>query len=344
MGNKPFISIILPVYQAVDYIGECLCSIAAQDYDGRIECIIIDDDGKDGSMSLVREFINAYHGPISFHIVSHNQCRGAATARNTGIKEASGEYIFFLDSDDVIPPHALSSLAAPLAMERFDVIVGRHQDIGLSQRIGPSLPQGTQLHNHEILKHYLCFHWTSTVWNKLFSASFIRNNSLWFHDGIIFEDDLWMFESSAKAKSLYAVDSITYFYRIREGSVMTATTLDKRVLSLHTLIREMYHLIETNNLKKHVKSHDRLEFYRMMLFQLLRGDQTYFNRIYELQRKEIHKTWRECFICNKCSLHKQIRDFHFALPVDLGEKYLFTWLKIEQNINSFMKGLGCSNR
>lgn len=327
MGYKPFISIIVPVYQVIDYIGHCLRSIAAQDYPGRIECIIIDDCGKDGSMRVVQEFINSYNGPITFHTVSHNQCRGAAAARNTGMKEASGEYIFFLDSDDEIPPHALSSLAAPLEMEKFDIIVGRHQEIGLSQRMGPSLPQGTLLHNQEILQQHLRSHWAPTVWNRLFLASFIRNNCLWFHEGIIFEDDLWMFEASAVAQSLYVVDTISYFYRVHEGSVMTATLLDKRVFSFHILIRELYHFIATKNLNKDVRCHDRLEFYRMMLFRLLLEDRPYFNRIYQLQRKEIHKTWKECFICNNCRLNKQIRDIHLALPAVWGEKYLFMWLK-----------------
>lgn len=94
MESYPFISVIVPVFQAEDYIEACLKSIISQDYLGKIECILIDDCSKDSSMLKARHFIDTYNGEISFKIYSSGCTKGASSARNIGICHASGDYIF----------------------------------------------------------------------------------------------------------------------------------------------------------------------------------------------------------------------------------------------------------
>jgi glycosyltransferase involved in cell wall biosynthesis len=71
-----------------------------QTYEGDIECIVVDDCGTDGSMGIVNKLILEYNGPIMFKILHHTHNRGLSAARNTGISNASGDYLLFLDSDD----------------------------------------------------------------------------------------------------------------------------------------------------------------------------------------------------------------------------------------------------
>ncbi len=101
------ISIIIPVYNVAPYIEQCIESVLSQDYED-IEVIIVDDCGTDNSMELVREMIAGTSKEI--HILKHDHNRGFAAGRNTGIKNAVGNYIYFLDSDDYIEPDCISRL------------------------------------------------------------------------------------------------------------------------------------------------------------------------------------------------------------------------------------------
>ena len=104
------ISIIVPVYNVELYIKECFESIAAQTYKGEIECIFVDDCGQDDSVAILEKLIAEYHGPIQFSIVHHEHNKGLSGARNTGIRKAKGDYLYFLDSDDTITPDCIEKL------------------------------------------------------------------------------------------------------------------------------------------------------------------------------------------------------------------------------------------
>jgi len=95
------VSIIIPLYNVKKYISDCLLSVARQTFRGKIECIIVDDCGTDNSVTLAEQFIAGYDGPIEFTMCHHNHNRGLSAARNTGIDVATGDYIYFLDSDDL---------------------------------------------------------------------------------------------------------------------------------------------------------------------------------------------------------------------------------------------------
>lgn len=99
------VSIIVPVYKVERYVERCLQSVTAQTYED-IECICVNDGTPDNSFEVVKRFV-AEHGSenkkISFILVEHDQNKGLSEARNIGIRQASGDYVFFLDSDDALP-------------------------------------------------------------------------------------------------------------------------------------------------------------------------------------------------------------------------------------------------
>ena len=95
------VSVIIPVYQVSDYVERCLLSVMNQTYQN-IECIIVDDCSTDDSVAKCDRLISTYKGPIKFQILHHERNRGLSAARNTGTDAATGEYIFYLDSDDEI--------------------------------------------------------------------------------------------------------------------------------------------------------------------------------------------------------------------------------------------------
>ena len=109
------ISIIIPVYHCIDYIEDCLNSVVGQTYQGEVECILVDDCGGDGSVEFAERYIEKHQSVIDFYVIKHGTNRGAAAARNTGLKAAKGDYIYFLDSDDMITPSCLEDLVKMLA-------------------------------------------------------------------------------------------------------------------------------------------------------------------------------------------------------------------------------------
>ena len=106
------ISIIVPVYNVEQYIKECFDSIAAQTYKGDIECIFVNDCGHDKSVEILEKMIACYQGGISFSIIHHEHNKGLSGARNTGIRHAQGDYLYFIDSDDSITSDCIEKLVA----------------------------------------------------------------------------------------------------------------------------------------------------------------------------------------------------------------------------------------
>ena len=105
------VSIIVPVYNVSQYIVKCLDSIYGQTYNN-IELILVDDCGSDDSMTIVHDYL-ASHVSIDAHIISHKKNRGLSAARNSGMEKASGEYVYFLDSDDYITLDCIEALVRP---------------------------------------------------------------------------------------------------------------------------------------------------------------------------------------------------------------------------------------
>ena len=112
------VSVIIPIYEVSDYVERCIRSVIGQSYSD-IECIIVDDATKDDSIVKCERLIEEYDGPIRFRVLHHEVNRGLSAARNTGTEEATGEWIYYLDSDDEITPDCLEKLMS-IAQEHPD--------------------------------------------------------------------------------------------------------------------------------------------------------------------------------------------------------------------------------
>lgn len=111
------ISIIIPVYNVELYVEECLQSVANQTMTEGIECIIVDDRGQDNSAAIAKQYIDSYKGDIRFTFIQREKNGGLSAARNTGIEAATGEYVYFLDSDDYLVPSAIETLISICGQE-----------------------------------------------------------------------------------------------------------------------------------------------------------------------------------------------------------------------------------
>ena len=324
MGNThnnialPSISIIIPIYKVEQYVASCINSVINQDYCGKIECIIVDDCGGDSSMAIVRETITNYSGDIVFTVLEHEHNAGLSAARNTGLRKASGDYVFFLDSDDDIPVDAISRLSAPLSEQPFDVVVGEYSFPGKRLDINAKIPCGIVLRRDDVLQSYVRGEWPMTACNKLYRTYFLRSNELSFREGIIHEDELWSFMVACLADSLIAVDAQTYSYNIREGSITTSNHLSKSVPSYNIILEEMYAFVRSKGLSRNKAAHDKIERFRINNFEPLIGDDNLARETYIWQRTSIRNIWCDAFIANGFDFRRQLRDLHLAFPPGLG--------------------------
>lgn len=226
---KRKISIIIPVYGVEPYIEDCLKSVASQVYEGEMECIVVDDRGPDRSMEIVQRFINDYRGSICFKIHTREKNGGLSAARNSGIRVATGDYVYLLDSDDEIAPDCISSLAKPLEHNDYDFVIGDYRTVGTDRQFQKlALEDNSNYLGREILKGYVNGLWYQMAVNKLYNLDFLRKNNLQFEEGLIHEDELWSFHVACVADSMFAVRKELYIYKIRENSITTNINYERK--------------------------------------------------------------------------------------------------------------------
>lgn len=169
------ISVIIPMYNSSKYIKKCIFSVLNSTYQD-VEIIVIDDGSSDESVSVVNSINN---NKIR---VFHTDRKGPGFARNIGIKNAIGEYLFFLDSDDYIEDTYLESLIN--SIKEKDVIVSDYKilhDDGSEEHF--VIPEDNEFNT---------FFESVTVWNRLYKSTFINNNNIWFETISQGEDRLFL--------------------------------------------------------------------------------------------------------------------------------------------------------
>lgn len=253
--SKINVSIIVPVYNVAPYIWICLESVAAQTYTGTMECLIVDDCGTDESIFIAEKFISEYAGPISFRIIHRENNGGLSAARNSGILNAKGDYLYFLDSDDWITPDCIKALTDCLQkypeaeIVQAGAICTKEKDqkwLGIEHKELPPYIEGNTALKEMLLKRSII---PMTAWNKLVRKSFITDYNLYFHEGLIHEDEMWSWFIAKHISRLAICNKNTYNYTIRDGSIMNSQSKKKSLCALCEIINTCIDSAD-NNLRK----------------------------------------------------------------------------------------------
>lgn len=239
------VSIIIPVYNVETYIEKCLQSVADQTFNGEMECLIIDDCGQDNSVSIAEQFTNNYKGKIHFQILYHDHNRGLSAARNTGIDNAKGDWIYFLDSDDWIIPECIELMFecvkkhpnTDAVYAGTNAINGKHEWADYENRYLPEYTEDQWWINTTLLKRNVL---GMTAWNKLFKRELIENNHLRFIEGLKNEDEVWNMQLSGIITRMSIVKKNTYNYLKRTNSIMHQILVDSKIFYKYT---ELWHIM-----------------------------------------------------------------------------------------------------
>ena len=213
------LSVIIPVYNVEAYVEACLCSVMEQEHVGfEVECIIVDDRGRDGSMNVVRRTLDTYKGDIEFKIIEHDENHGLSAARNTAIREARGKYVTFLDSDDRLLPGALAGMyQLTVKYPGVDIVQGEVQLDKPAKWLGryfnvssAELPEC--ITDRSTAKRIILFEIPVTAWAKLIRREFITDNNLYYVEGMIHEDDMWDLCASQYIECIAFYFTPVYYY------------------------------------------------------------------------------------------------------------------------------------
>lgn len=212
------VSIVIPVYNVAEYLPRCLDSLSKQDYVGEMEIILVDDGSTDSSSSICKEFCNTH--PRARLIRQKN--KGLSEARNTGIMAASGDWLFFLDSDDWIAPNALSKLLSFAEANSCDMVIGSfyyafddhllYDDRWFDNQEPFVLPREEAM-RELILQHFF----KNFAWGKLYRTAIVKEHL--FCPRVFFEDVYWQHLIVHDAQRIGVITQPLYYYRQRANSI-----------------------------------------------------------------------------------------------------------------------------
>ena len=221
-------SIIIPVYNVDKYIQVCLDSVLGQTFQDW-EAICVNDGSTDKSFAILE---NNAAKDNRIKVISQSNA-GTATARNTGIRAAQGDYIFFLDSDDWLEPESLQILANKLSGEDILCFSGkRYFELTGNYHPADVLPEKTYekgmdyYNENALLRRDFAF---VCVVLRVYKRVFLMRNELFFDDDISYEDNLWVPITLYYAQTVTVIPDVLYIYRIREGSKMQEASLNRKV-------------------------------------------------------------------------------------------------------------------
>lgn len=219
MSAEPLVSIVVPVYNAEKHLGQCLDSLLGQTHRA-IEVICVDDGSTDGSANLLAEYAQRDTRVRPFR----QENAGPGAARNRGIEEARGEYLYFLDADDWCDKTLVQKAVGALERTGADMAALPHCEFDV--RVGkPLRARWSVLRNkfpNEVATWRDCPNWIfesfqNFPWNKMLRMSFVRENHLRYQDIYLTEDLMFAGAALVLASGIVQLDEALVYHRMGTG-------------------------------------------------------------------------------------------------------------------------------
>jgi len=220
-GERPqMVSVIIPCFDVEEYIEECVSSVVAQTHHA-LEIILIDDGSSDRTGVLVDQWSERDARVVAVH--QDNQ--GLGGARNTGIIMSTGDFMFFLDSDDLLPPDAIGRMVASARLSGSDIVSGvaeRFDSSGTWRADQYRAPFDTDRLSTHIFRDPLLVY-DQMACSKLFRRSFWDTEGLEFPTGSLYEDVEVVMKAHCRVSSVDLIADPTYSWRRRETGDLSIT-------------------------------------------------------------------------------------------------------------------------
>ncbi|AVR00503.1 hypothetical protein OBCHQ24_16320 [Oceanobacillus iheyensis] len=230
------VTIVIPTFNAEKYIADTLASVKNQTFNGNLEILVIDDCSTDNTIELIEEF-GALNDGLYMRLLRQEKNMKQGTARNRGIREAQGNYIFFLDADDFIDSNTIEAMVKKADSENCDFVICDwsyyYEDEGMVYVNNEDFLFNNMLFGKDIealLKANTYF----TV-NKLYRKSFLESNNISYGEGYIYEDFEFYIQVAQHGKVVGIVHNP--FYKVRVNEFSTTKTNSKGSLHVDSLLQ-----------------------------------------------------------------------------------------------------------
>lgn len=264
------VSVIVPCYNQSDYLDKCLNSVLNQSYKDW-ECLIINDGSIDNTSKIAKKWIN--HDIRFKYFEKING--GLSSARNLGLDYAKGEFVFFLDSDDLISVDCLKVLYNELTFHNVDLAIGKTgyckgQIYEYYESENFDFKCNVKLENDNLSN--LFFLSENNVLpigpNKLYNINFLKENNIYFKSNLLHEDELFFFNVIYCSNSIVIIDNVTYFYNKGNNNSITKNLSYKNVLSNIYILESFFEFYknETNKIRKNTLAVYILFFKKTVLY------------------------------------------------------------------------------
>lgn len=245
------VSIIIPVYNVEKYLRQCLNSAINQKME-EIEIIAVNDGSIDDSLNILREYENKFRN----FIVINQENLGLSGARNSGLKVAKGEYVYFLDSDDYISEELCEICYKECKNNRLDIITFDAEvfyddsilkndnkfDYDRHKKLKSEVTNGINLYE-ELLKKDV---YRSSVCIYFYRREFLMKNNIEFYSGILHEDELFTAKVLLLCEHIKYIPKIFFFRRVRSNSIMTSGHSFKNAFGYYTVAKKLSEIYKTN--------------------------------------------------------------------------------------------------
>lgn len=215
------VSIIIPIYNVALYITDCLASVYNQTY-ANVEVVLVNDSTLDNSMQVAAPSIELLKTKFKVVVVEHPSNKGLSAARNSGVTSSSGDWIYFLDSDDEISADCIEQHVNVIKKyPTVDFSIAGIKVVDANKTYPLEIPQYTNSAD-EIISGYITGKWYVMAVNKLLRKTLFVSSNLWFEEGLLHEDELFSLKLAFSAHTMCAIDVDTYIYKIRSTGSITA--------------------------------------------------------------------------------------------------------------------------
>jgi len=270
----PKVSIIIPVYNVDKYLEECLQSLIDQTlYD--IEIICVNDASTDHSLDILNRYAKLDKRIV---IINNSKNSGPSFARNRGIEKANGEFIYFLDADDMIIAEAMDELYNLAREQKLDGILFDTTPVFQTKALEEIWCRYKTARSNiylDVFKGSNLFtelvhngDYDVTVWRQFWNRHYLIDNNLFFYEEIIHEDFMFTFFSIMKAKKLICLNKKYHIYFRRENSITTGSIPKEKFEGLFICYCKIISFIMCNRFKNEVL--EAIDQYISELYELVK--------------------------------------------------------------------------
>ncbi|MFT8823947.1 glycosyltransferase family 2 protein [Liquorilactobacillus mali] len=255
MNYTPKISVVIPLFNAEKYIYKALKSIFIQNYKN-VQAIVVDDCSTDNSLLEVKKYIRDSENNIE--IICLNKSFGPSKCRNVGFEKAEGEYIFFLDADDMMADHFFEACTSLLELNK-NIEVINFKSYFFDNEMhkfskGYEKLKNNFIYSRDDFLNLIYKQRVTAVWMYLYSRKFLEKISPLFFEGIYYEDALFTEKVILNMKTIGFLDEHLMYHRINNLSI-TQNIQDEnfRIISYKNVI------VESNKMKSNIPPLSNLE-------------------------------------------------------------------------------------